>query len=334
MLYKNSVTTLTRSQFILLRASVEFALPRVKGQLHWSHAVVAGWSCAAPVRHTVPLGKSVSKLMAVFMAADGYPRLGLGLVLQAHTGLRPSELLGLKGRDVSFPEDSGKTLEETPCVLALGATRSTKVKRTQTVLLDSRLSDIVLLLRFVVSSAGADGLLFPSSLDQYRSAIRKIEARLRINAGWGSHSPRAGFASDSRAEGWALEAIRETGRWRSDQSLRTYLDVVSAKAVLVQLRSAGWAEALAWCDRGWVLYFEVLTLADAPVALQAGGREVDQGRRAGHGGASDSGSEEQSVDAGEVDAGEDDTWEGELGGFLRGDCREEAGARGRVPRAP
>ena len=274
----DSPGTLTRSKFVRLVAAVEFVLPRFRGHLPWSHAVCTGWAHANPIKHTVPLGKALSKLMAIFLASSGCPRLGLALVLQSHTGLRPSELLGLVGSDVSFPEDSGRSLKQYPCVLALGTRRSTKVRRVQTVLLDDSLSDIVMLLRCVVRAGRAADRLLPVSLSFFRSALRRVEAQLGVQCGFGAHSPRAGFASDSRAEGWSFERIREAGRWTSDQSLRIYLDVVSARSVLVQVRSAGWSEALAWADRGWILYHRPLLQgagpSDGAFELQVPGRPL------------------------------------------------------------
>eukprot|EP00959_Pyramimonas_sp_CCMP1952_P295399 6178501-Pyramimonas_sp.AAC.1 len=47
--------------------------------------------------------------------------------------------------------------------------------------------------------------------------------------GWSPHSPRSGWATDSRAEGASFAEIREGGRWVSDFSLRIHLDVRGAR---------------------------------------------------------------------------------------------------------
>ena len=42
--FKNEVPSLTRSRFLTLLSAVEFFLPHLKQRLHWSHAVIAGWT--------------------------------------------------------------------------------------------------------------------------------------------------------------------------------------------------------------------------------------------------------------------------------------------------
>ena len=113
----------------------------------------------------------------------------------------------------------------------------------------------------------------------YRSLMKKVESRLGLSVGWGLHSPRAGFASDSRAEGWAFQEIREAGRWASDSSLRTYLDIVGATNVSVSLRAAGLAEALRAVAEIWPSYFreEHLRLAYAATGVHEGGRGMGAG---------------------------------------------------------
>ena len=76
-----------------------------------------------------------------------------------------------------------------------------------------------------------------------------------LDVEWGPHSPRAGFAADRRLDGWQFTEIKEAGRWAADSSLRTYLDIVSAKNIAVQLRLKGKAAVLSWSEENWPSYF-------------------------------------------------------------------------------
>ena len=113
--------SLTKAKFTTLVAALEFFLPPVKGKLCWTHTMLGGWSRRTKTRHTVPVTKRPATLLAVHMASRGKPRLGLALMIQDRTGLRPGELLALLPEHVLFPEDQGDWSSSTPTVLVLGA---------------------------------------------------------------------------------------------------------------------------------------------------------------------------------------------------------------------
>ena len=248
-------TGLSRAQFSYLVAAVEFFFPRMKGGLRWSRAALAGWHVALPTHHTVPLGKKAAKLLGVHMCFRGRPRMGLALILQAHTGLRPGELLAMKPEHVAMPEAGGSSLMDRPMLIALGPKSGTKLKRPQVARLTFRDADIVDMIRELLRHATPNEPLFPFCLVTYRNAIRALDCFLGFAAGWSAHSPRAGFASDSIAEGVPFDEVRELGRWSVDSSLRVYLDHVSTAATLVTARTAGLGPALQWVALHWQVYF-------------------------------------------------------------------------------
>ena len=45
---------------------------------------------------------------------------------------------------------------------------------------------------------------------------------------WTAHSARAGWATEMHMAGVPFPVLKERGRWRSDESLRIYLDTISA----------------------------------------------------------------------------------------------------------
>ena len=254
--WKNSDPRTTKAAFSTVVAAVEFFFARLRHQMQWSRSILIGWERENPTHHTVPLGKWPSKMIACHMASRGRPRLGLGVVVQSHCGLRPSEMLALLPEHVVLPEDSGSSLDRSPAILGLGMKKGTKVKRAQTVRLDARLRDIVDLLRECRAATPPGCRMFPHTLRQYSDELKKIDVEvLGLKAGWTPHSPRAGFASDSRAEGWSFEEIREMGRWQADSSLRIYLDVIGAADIAIKIRAQGFGDALRWASANWWRYF-------------------------------------------------------------------------------
>ena len=111
--------------------------------------------------------------------------------------------------DLLFPEEEGYTLDERPLRLSLGTKKGTKSKRAQFVLVDKTQRRLALVLRALKRLTPPGLLLFPISYSSYRLLIKAGEEALGLAAGFTPHSPRAGFASDSRAEGWSFEEIRE-----------------------------------------------------------------------------------------------------------------------------
>lgn len=245
----------TRAKFETLVSAVEFFFPTYKKKLAWSHQVISGWTATASIRHTVPLGKQAAKLIAMYFSSYGHARLGLGVIIQASVGLRPSELLGLVTGDVLLPEHQGRTLSEIPASLALGARTGTKVKRAQFVLLGKQHGKLVAFLRALVRRTPDGARLFPASQSLYRTLLAQAQRDLGVELGWTPHSPRAGFATDARSEGLPFTEIQEIGRWSSASSLRTYLDVVGSANIGTTLRAAGLADALRFASTNWPTYF-------------------------------------------------------------------------------
>ena len=112
-LYENG-HIITRSQFQSVVAAAEYFFPMLRRELAWCHQVIDGWNVDAVSHHTVPLGKRISQLVAMHMSSLGYARLGVGCVLQAHTGLRPGELLAITSKGLLFSEDQGRHLKDMP----------------------------------------------------------------------------------------------------------------------------------------------------------------------------------------------------------------------------
>ena len=153
--------------------------------------------------------------------------------------MRLSEMLKLMPEHVLCPEDVGQAEADGPIVLALGVLENTKSKRPQVVTIQPDQPQLCALVRKCRALTPAGYYMFPYTLAEYRMRLHVAERDLGIRVGWGPHSPRAGWATDEKMAGADFTAIRERGRWLSDQSLRTYLDILSAANVVRALRAAG-----------------------------------------------------------------------------------------------
>ena len=92
-----------RSVFHNCFAAMELIFPGSKISLPWTKAVGIAWDVHHPTAHHKPLPQALALLFATVFAMLGYCRLGAGLVIQQAKGLRPSELLGLRGADIYIP---------------------------------------------------------------------------------------------------------------------------------------------------------------------------------------------------------------------------------------
>ena len=252
--YKNA-NEIQKAKFAHTVSSVEFYFVRYRGHLHLSHTVLAGWAVVEETRHTVPLGYRPASLMATHMVVRFKARLALGMMLQVVTGLRPTEMLHIESGHIALPEDIGSDISRSPMVVALEPKVGTKVKRPQTVRVTSRHAELVRLISACRRATPANKKMFPYSIETYRKELKHLDAFLGFAAGWGPHSPRAGYASDHQLAGTPFEEIREGGRWSADQSLRTYLDIVSSMATLQRAQHKGMAAALEWAGAYWYTYF-------------------------------------------------------------------------------
>ena len=216
--------SISRSNFEGLLAALEFFLPQIKGSLLWSKRVGKGLAVQQQVHHTIPLTLGPAKLVAALLASRDLARLGIGLLVQVLTGLRPSELLQLERRHVMMDDEK--------FLFRLGAKTGTKLKREQcTWLRFDRDANVTTLLNRLLVSTPSYGKLCQVTYDTYRLALRTISRELKLSFCFTPHSPRAGFASEAVSRGEDAESIRIRGRWQSETSFRIYTDVIGAALI-------------------------------------------------------------------------------------------------------
>ena len=195
--------------------------------------------------------------LARSLAKMALPRVGALLLLQWRLGLRPSEALRLRGRDLRLPRQPGEA-----AIVALGRRVGTKSGREEASIVPASDVEAMLLLRVFAASSAAD---LPFTHLQrpgpYNTLLRKAAVNVGMVPRWSGHCARAGWATTRWMEEQNFPKLREQGRWKSDASLRIYLDSVAimdleqtedVKAVLPWLRTLvpsfkdDWSSLPAW----------------------------------------------------------------------------------------
>ena len=244
---------LTRAQHILLVASTEFFIPHLKGKLLLCREALKGRATAEPVRHTVPLTSECALLFAAWHCAQGQPRIGAALLIQHSTGLRPSELLALELAHVRLPLDRSR-----PITVRLGANYSTKVKREQYVLVHPETQSLAYALLVKLHEETAAGCrLFPFGYNTYNNSFKHAEKHYSLQLGTTAHSGRSGFATHLVLQGVDRKEVQARGRWLSESSFNTYIDIAGASHIATLVASQQLAQTAAWLNRHIWRYFDL-----------------------------------------------------------------------------
>jgi len=245
----------TKSQGLNLIAALHRCYPPLKGHLTWTAARLKVIAAAQPPVHHLPMDWLVAVGCAYQAVLSGHPRHGAILLLQWRFGLRPMEALGLHGRDLHC----GRAPDHENCVsfLRVGALRGTKAGRPQIVRAWPHDEESNFLIWLFSSNTAPDARLTSlSSVSQYQAVLSKLLAAAHIGQRYTTHCPRAGWATFRFISGQPFADLREDGRWRSDNALRVYLDVIAnhatlsaadVQAQLVVLRHLAVTCFLGWC---------------------------------------------------------------------------------------
>eukprot|EP00438_Fugacium_kawagutii_P007848 Skav210113 [mRNA] locus=scaffold2194:68004:70151:+ [translate_table: standard] len=235
---------LTRSQHVLLVASAEFFLPHVKGKLMMSREALRGRASAEPVKHTIPLTAECALLFAAWHCSEGRERVAAAMLVQHATGLRPSELLSLTTEHVRVPLDRNRAI-----TFRLGANYSTKVKREQYVLIHPESQGLAYaLVDKLLKQTSPGQRLFPFGYSAYNNAFKQVEQHYQLHLGTTAHSGRAGFATQSVLQGIARKEIQARGRWLSESSFNTYIDIAGASHIAALVGTQQLAQTAAWLN--------------------------------------------------------------------------------------
>ena len=181
----------TRSRGENLIAALHRCYPPLKGHLVWSSARLRALSLTAPPTHHTPMDWLVAVAIAHAMVQRGRPRHGAVLLLQWRCGLRPSECLGLRGRDLHDATTS--YIQHQLSYLRVGALRGTKAGRPQIVRAwwgDWEANFLIHILKKATPYEAPLSSL--SSVAQLQTVITQGSKDAKISLRFTPHCPRAG----------------------------------------------------------------------------------------------------------------------------------------------
>ena len=82
------------------------------------------------------------------------------------------------------------------------------------------------------------GKIFGISERQIANRIQAAAEHAKLEGRYRGHSPRIGMAIDLALDGYDLAALKQVGRWTSDQSVYRYVEYITATRNAVALREA------------------------------------------------------------------------------------------------
>jgi len=254
--------------------AIAYHRPDVKSQLYISRQCLKGWERVKKTSSHPPLTWELTVAIACWLARAGFLSPAIGMLVAFDCYLRVGELTRIRLSDVVMPHDARMGDAHTGMAVCLART---KTGRNQSVALHRPAVAAVLCdwIQSIRSTAehGGNPLVFPFSANRLRSLMRSACVRLGVgHAAYVPHSLRHGGATADFLLTGSIEHVQFRGRWKSMESVRTY--VQSARALLAAQTVPAALNAL-----GRQLSMELVEvmahfLSAAPSAPPAGVRRV------------------------------------------------------------
>ena len=234
--------------------------PALRSQLRGSVALLTGWQRVVPSVSHKPLTRPLTIAIARTMAANGCCHLAVSILTAFDGLLRVGELVRIAVADVSMPHDSrrGGSLSASCIAMRLlrlstdrrscnraarpfgcVAPRPARSRQRRSATVTSPLT----LLQHHIATRPAGGLLFDlssSSAVKAASHLRSVMRSMCHALDLGSlhftpHSLRHGGATHAYMyPGDSIDTVLLRGRWRSNASARTYLQLETAALISSQ----------------------------------------------------------------------------------------------------
>lgn len=206
-----------------------FYRPELKhGGLHQARACLKGWERIKKSHSHPPLTWELTVVIACTMSHAGFHGPAVAMLVGFDCYLRVSELTGLRLKDIVMPSDARMGRAHTRMAVCLP---KTKTGPNQSV--DIQRPDVArLLCSWVLSlprSIGSCGRIFDFSPQWLGRLIRNSCIELGLgHIPYVPHSLRHGGATTDYLVKGSVEYVHHRGRWKSIESLRTYIQTARA----------------------------------------------------------------------------------------------------------
>ncbi len=213
--------------------AVVYHRPDVKARLFISRQCLKGWERVKKSTSHPPLTWELTVAIACTLARWGFHAPAVAMLVAFDCYLRVGELTRIRLRDVVVSSDPRMGLAHTGMAVCLARTKtglnqSVAIHRPDVA---SVLSAWVSVLPRSPSVDGGNPLVFAFSPDYLRRLMREACVRLGVgHTAYVPHSLRHGGATADFLLSGSIERVQFRGRWKSMESVRTY--VQSARALL------------------------------------------------------------------------------------------------------
>jgi len=224
--------------------SVLFHRPDLKARLFVSRQCLKGWERVRKITSHPPLTWELTVAIACTLARSGFHAPAVAMLVAFDCFLRVGELTRIRLHDVVMPHDARMGKAHTGMAVCLART---KTGLNQSVALHRPEVAAVLCdwVRAIPSQQRGDNpLIFPFSADHLRRLMRGACVRLGVgDTPYVPHSLRHGGATADFLLTGSIERVQFRGRWKSMESVRTYVQtaraLLAAQAIPAALNALG-----------------------------------------------------------------------------------------------
>ena len=221
---------MSRSEASTTVAALERTIPPLRRQLPWSHGLLQTLQESSTIAHHAPMSWECALLLAFGLLQLRQPGWAAVLLLHRLVGTRPKEILTL--RKEHWCPGSLNSVAAGVGLISLGVgTGGTKVRREQCIRIP-RHEHFTLQLVELLHRTTAGGAYITSAehTNSLNARLRRAASLVGVEPCWTGHCARAGWATDLWIQGATIETLMDQGRWKSQESVRTYIDAVAMRA--------------------------------------------------------------------------------------------------------
>jgi len=210
---------------------IHMYLPRLKAAsaLPIASAICKRWHKSKPPTSHPPLTWELTVVIACQMARAGHYNLGVATLVGFDCLLRKEELMSLRRENFADAKDVRLSVNYQKAVLSLDRT---KTGRDQSV--ELRNKSVLHLLSQVARSTKPRALIFPGGAQKYYRVFKATCRDLGLSSRYVPHSLRHGGATLMLLQGIPIEEIIRHGRWKSSESVKTYIKAGRAQLMAMK----------------------------------------------------------------------------------------------------